>query len=394
MKKIKLAVGAIFVILAVVLAYQSSLVSAMLSFANSAGTGSSTGLYFAILIAISGISYILFAESNNKILKLIPLGLNLVATFVAMLFASKSFHDLKLWGIVTAIVSLVIVMWDLRTNQSVEDEDTYIKEIEETPETIETSRRGKHRANNWITNDKSWWLILIANLCFLTVAMFIGFATINNSLHGAMVEKTTENAVREDSDEGSPKSTNVSDPNNVGHAPLRKAGQYFYSDHYGKISLLGLSTDKKHSQGTGQVGTTVDLVKIATNKPLNSDQQFNSGNDFDTNKLTSPYTYLKSQYTVANNSNRSIIVGGLKQIVLPDGKQINSSDKSVIDSGQGEELAPHAKRSYYLHILLDKKSDAYRPKFVHLYFEEISDSDSFVIQGSQFDVIMPISYKM
>ncbi|GAY73956.1 CPBP family intramembrane glutamic endopeptidase [Lentilactobacillus kosonis] len=393
MKKVKLVVGIIFVILALVISYQSSLVNATLSFANSTGSeGNLFGFYFSLLIALAGLSEIIFRNIQQRLIKWVPALFTGLALVSSMVDANKNFPDLKLWGIMAVIFSLGILIGDLYTQPLPDDEDRYIQEIETTKNSDDMSRRTKYKNNDWITTNKSWWLILIANLCFLIVAMLIGFTMINHSLHGALMTRTAESAVSSGSDDEMPVA-DVSDPNNVGHAPLRKVGQYFYSDHYGKISLLGLSTTTKHSQSVGQVSTTVDLVKIATNKPMNADQRFNSGNDFDTNEITGPYTYLKAQYTVTNNSSHSIIVGGLKQIVLPDQKQINSSDKTVIDSGQGEELAPNAKRSYYLHILLNRKSDTYRPRFVHLYFAELSNSESFVIRGSQFDVTMPINYK-
>ncbi|WP_268913655.1 hypothetical protein [Lentilactobacillus sp. SPB1-3] len=392
MKKVKLVVGIVFVLCALVISYQSSLVNATLSFANSTGSQRDLfGLYFGVLIALAGLIEIIFRNTKRRIIKWLPTVITILALIATMFDKNKNFPDLKIWGIIVVIASLGILAGDLYTEPLPNDEDSYIQEIESTKPEDESSRLIKYQNNNWVTTNKSWWLILIANLCFLIVAMVIGFTMINSSLHGALMSKTSDSSIATEDEAMS--SANISDPNNVGHAPLRKVGQYFYSDHYGKISLLGLSNNVKHSPSVAQVSTTINYVKIATNKPLNADQKFNSGNDFDTNEINGPYTYLKAQYTVTNNSDRSIIVGGLKQIVLPDQKQINSSDRTVIDSGQGEELAPDAKRSYYLHVLLDRKSDTFRPSYVRLYFSETSDSDSFVIRGSQFDVTMPINYK-
>lgn len=182
------------------------------------------------------------------------------------------------------------------------------------------------------------------------------------------------------------------DPNDIDHAPLYKIGQYYNSPRYGRIKLTGISTERNLVFMRNQLTTTINWAKVCTNTPRTAAQRANSASDYNLDKVDNPYTYLKVQYTVQNHSSNAMMFGGVKQVGFANGNVLSGTDELVIDDGQSEQLAPHSKRVFTIHVLIDKFTDQAHPKSVHLYFDDSKGAVTLKKASQGFNCLLPFTY--
>lgn len=182
------------------------------------------------------------------------------------------------------------------------------------------------------------------------------------------------------------------DPNDLDHAPLYKIGQYYDSSKYGRIRLKGISTERNLVFSEGQLTTTINWAKVCTNTPKTAAQRTNSASDYNLDKVVNPYTYLKVRYTVKNLSHNAVSFGGVRQVALANGTTFAGTDELVIDDGQSEQLAPHAKRVFTIHVLVDRFTDQAQPQSIRLKFNGAKGSLTLKQVSKGFNCRLPITY--
>lgn len=229
------------------------------------------------------------------------------------------------------------------------------------------------------------------SLCIvgLLIVLFSG-QTIINRAYDQSADKQSSSLEKKNSSQRA--AARKQDPNDIDHAPLYKIGQYYNSARYGRIKLTGISTKRNVVYTRNQLITTINWAKICTNTPKTAAQRINSASDYNLDKVSNPYTYLKVQYTVQNNFSNAVTFGGVRQLTIGNGSILNGTDELVIDDGQSEQLLPHTKRVFTIHVLIDKFTDRAHPQKVHLYFGSSKGTVTLRKVAAGFDCLLPITY--
>ncbi len=183
------------------------------------------------------------------------------------------------------------------------------------------------------------------------------------------------------------------DPNNVDHAPLHKVGQYYENKRYGKIALAGLSINNNQIFAEGGVTTVVNWAKVCTNTPHTEQQRINSASDYNLDKVSNPYTYLKVQYTVENKAKHAITFGGVRELTLSNGTSLNGNDVNVIDDGQSETIQPGQHKVFTIHALIDEFTSKARPRKIYLAFNKSKDTTTLNTVAKRFACEIRMNYK-
>lgn len=190
----------------------------------------------------------------------------------------------------------------------------------------------------------------------------------------------------------SSKAQTAQDKNYVRSGTLTKVDQWTKDNNIGKVTLTGISpiSNKLLTQQTDKVQITLNDVKVLTVRG-NKEQRDDAATEFEKDSLPAKYSYIQIQYTAKNISNKEVQLGGIKQLVMPNGNQLNQDD-DFVDNGEGEDIAKDAKKTELAFVLLDSQNTGLKPDNIRIIFDESMPEDGIATYQKGFSFTTKINY--